>query len=71
MGGGCCEGKVGGATDKSTAARCGPVFFKCVPTQSTRLIFISEKLVLEKSESPLILFYFKKENKTRKKTLKK
>ena len=33
--------------------------------------FIGEKLVLEKSELPLILFYFKKENKTRKKTLKK
>ena len=33
--------------------------------------FIGEKLVLEKSESPLILFYFKKENKTRQKTLKK
>ena len=31
------------------------------------LIFIGEKLVLEKLESPLILFYFKKENKIRKK----
>ena len=35
-----------------------------------RLTFISEKLVLEKLESPLILFYFKRKNKTRKKTLK-
>ena len=43
----------------------------CVPTQSARLIFIGEKLVLEKLESPLILFYFKKEKKTRKKNLKK
>ena len=36
-----------------------------------RLIFIGEKLVLDKLESPLILFYFKIENKTKKKTLKK
>ena len=36
-----------------------------------RLTFIGEKLVFEKSESPLILFYFKRENKIRKKTLKK
>ena len=43
----------------------------CVPIQSARLIFIGEKLVLEKLESPLILFYFKKEKKTRKKNLKK
>ena len=43
----------------------------CVPTQLTRLVFIGKKLVLEKLESPLILFYFKKENKTKKKTLKK
>ena len=50
---------------------CGLVFFTCVSTQSTRLIFIGEKLVLKKLESPLILFYFKKENKIRKKTLKK
>ena len=35
-----------------------------------RLVFIGEKLVLEKTESPLILFYFKRENKTRRKTLK-
>ena len=51
---------------------CGPAFFTCVPTQSTRLAFIGEKkLVLEKLESPLILFYFRRKNKTRKKTLKK
>ena len=50
---------------------CGPAFFTCVRTQLARLAFIGEKLVLEKSESPLILFYFKRENKTRKKNLKK
>ena len=49
----------------------GPAFFMYVPTQSVRLAFIGEKIVLEKLESPLILFYFKKENKIRKKTLKK
>ena len=38
---------------------CGPVFFTYVPTQSVKLAFICEKLFLEKSESPLILFYFK------------
>ena len=42
----------------------------CVPTQSTRFVFIGEKLVLEKLASPFILFYFKRENKIRKKTLK-
>ena len=36
----------------------------------TRFYF-GENLVLEKLESPLILFYFKRENKTRKKILKK
>ena len=36
----------------------------------TRFLMV-KKIVLEKSESPLILFYFKKENKKRKKTLKK
>ena len=35
-----------------------------------RLVFIGKKLVLERLESPPILFYFKRENKTRKKTLK-
>ena len=35
------------------------------------LLLLVKKLVLEKSESPLILFYFKKENQIRKKTLKK
>ena len=53
-------------------SQCGPTFFTCAPTQSTRIAFIGEKkLILEKSKSPLILFYFKRENKTRKKTLKK
>ena len=45
--------------------------FHVHPHSSARLIFIGEKLVSEKLESPLILFYFKRENKTRKKTLKK
>ena len=45
--------------------------FHVRPHSMARLIFIGEKLVLEKSESTLILFYFEKENKTRKKTLKK
>ena len=35
-----------------------------------RLTFVGEKLVLEKLESPLILFYFKRKNKTRKKNPK-
>ena len=39
---------------------CGPVFFKCVPTGSVRLAFLGEKLVLENSESPLLLFHFLK-----------
>ena len=45
--------------------------FHMRPHSMAMLIFIGEKLVLEKLESPLILFYFKKENKIRKKTLKK
>ena len=45
--------------------------FHMRPHSMARLIFIGEKLILEKLESPLILFYFKMENKTRKKTLKK
>ena len=45
--------------------------FHVRPHSMARLIFIGEKLVLENLESPFILFYFKKENKTRKKTLKK
>ena len=45
--------------------------FHVRPHSMARLIFIGEKLVLKKLESPLILFYFKRENKTRKKTLKK
>ena len=38
---------------------CGPTFFTCAPTRSARLAFICEKLILEKSELSLILFYFK------------
>ena len=49
---------------------CGPVFFTCIPTQSARLAFVGEKLVLEKSKSPFILFYLKNKNKTRKKNPK-
>ena len=45
--------------------------FHVHPHSMARLIFIGEKLVLEKLESPLILFYFKRENETRNKTLKK
>ena len=41
------------------------------PTHMRDSLFNGEKLVLEKSKLSLILFYFKKENKTRKKTLKK
>ena len=37
---------------------CGSIFFTCVSIEWTRLTFIGEKLVLEKSESLLILFYF-------------
>ena len=51
--------------------KCGPVFFTCVPTQWRDSFFISEKLVLEKLEPPLILFYLKRENKIRNKILKK
>ena len=36
----------------------------------TRFLF-GEKLILEKSKSPLILFFLKRKNKTRKKNLKK
>ena len=43
--------------------------FHVRPHSMTKLFFISEKLVLEKLESPLILFYLKRENKTIKKTL--
>ena len=50
---------------------CGPAFFMCVLICWRESPFNNEKLVLEKSESPLILFYFKRENKIRKKTLKK
>ena len=37
---------------------CGSIFFTCVSIEWTRLTFIGEKLVLKKSESLLILFYF-------------
>ena len=50
---------------------CGPAFFMCVLICWRESPFNNEKLVLEKSESPLILFYFKRKNKTKKKTLKK
>ena len=50
---------------------CRPANFMCIPTQFTKLAFDDEKLFLVKSESPLILFYLKRENKTRNKTLKK
>ena len=50
---------------------CGTAFFTRVPTHQRDSLLFGEKLVLEKLESPLILFYFWKENKTRKKTLKK
>ena len=43
--------------------------FHVHPHSMAELFFISEKLVLEKLESPLILFYLKRENKTIKKTL--
>ena len=48
-----------------------PIFLRVSPLNRQDLFFIGEKLVLEKLESPLILFYFKKESKTRKRTLKK
>ena len=48
----------------------GPTFFTCVPPRRWDSLFVGEKLVLVKLESSLILFYFKRENKTRKKTLK-
>ena len=50
---------------------CGPAFFTCVPTQWQVSFLLMKKLVSEKLDSPLILFYFKRENKIRKKTLKK
>ena len=45
------------------------IFHMC-PYSMVRLAFIGENFVLKKSELPLILFYFKRENKIRKKTLK-
>ena len=46
------------------------IFHVC-PHSMASFIFIDEKLVSKKLDSPLILFYFKRENKIRKKTLKK
>ena len=48
-----------------------PYFSRASPLDQQDLLLFCEKLVSEKSESPLILFYFERENKTRKKTLKK
>ena len=48
-----------------------PHFLCASPLNRQDSLLFGEKLVLEKSEPPLILFYFKRENKTRKKTLKK
>ena len=50
---------------------CGSAFFTCVLTQWRDSLLFGEKLVLEKLELPLILFYFKRGNKIRKKTLNK
>ena len=41
--------------------------FHVHPHSMARLIFIDEKIVLKKLESSLILFYYKKESKIRKK----
>ena len=46
-------------------------FSRASPLNQQDSLLYGEKLVLEKSELPLILFYFKRENKTRKNTLKK
>ena len=51
---------------------CVDPYFSCAsPLDQQDLLLFCEKLVSEKSESPLILFYFERKNKTRKKTLKK
>ena len=54
---------------------CGPAFFTCALTRSMKLTFISEKISFGKKKVEVatyfILFYFKRENKTIKKTLKK
>ena len=50
---------------------CGPAFFTCAPTCWRDSLFNDGKFVLVKSKLPLILFYFKRENRIRKKTLKK
>ena len=46
-------------------------FSRVFPLNGQDSLLYGEKLVLEKLESLLILFYFKRENKTRKKPLKK
>ena len=52
--------------------RYRPTFFNCVLTQSTRLVLVGEKISFGKVRvtTYFILFYFKRENKIRKKTLK-
>ena len=39
--------------------------FHVLPHSMMRLIFIGKNLVLEKLESPLIILFFKRENKTK------
>ena len=54
------------------APHCGPAFFTCVPTQSTRLAFIWWKINFWKSRSHhLFYFYFKGKIKQERKTLKR
>ena len=48
-----------------------PHFSFASPLNRKDSFLFGEKLILANSESPLILFYFKRENKIRKKTLKK
>ena len=47
------------------------IFHMCSHSIDETHFYWWKKLILEKSESLLILLYFKRENKTRKKTLKK
>ena len=53
---------------------CGPAFFTCVPTRWARLAFyyFCEKLIFGKKVGVATYFilFFKRENKTRNKTLK-
>ena len=48
-----------------------PHFSRAPPLDRRDSLFICEKLILEKLESPPILFLFQRENKTRKKNPKK